>query len=190
MDDLELIGMDYIWRLVLNSCEDIANKAIELLKDCFTNLGPRLQTSQVDIHDDFISSCFDRLRASYDTITLLEQEKDIKFGQEATKLCRVLKVLYEYVQECDADFCDERTLVPLFRAPRGKQLILLFRYVLSFNTYFLTDSYIGFTLKMESVSIFGLKMMVKSGLKKFILKSLHVGRELFSLLNLLFWALL
>ena len=71
MDDLELIGMDYIWRLVLNSCEDIANKAIELLKDCFTNLGPRLQTSQVDIHDDFISSCFDRLRASYDTITLL-----------------------------------------------------------------------------------------------------------------------
>ena len=28
MDDLELIGMDYIWRLVLNSCEDIANKAI------------------------------------------------------------------------------------------------------------------------------------------------------------------
>ena len=39
MDDLELIGMDYIWRLVLNSCEDIANKAIELLEDCFTILG-------------------------------------------------------------------------------------------------------------------------------------------------------
>ena len=44
------------------------------------------------------------------------------------------------------------------------------------NTSYLTDSYIGFTLKMESVSkntIFGLKMMVKSGLEKFILKSLH-----------------
>ena len=44
---------------------------------------------------------------------------------------------------------------------------------------YLTDSYIGFTLKMESVSkntIFGLKMMVKSGLEKFILKSLHAGR--------------
>ena len=44
----------------------------------------------------------------------------------------------------------------------------------------MTDSYIGFTLKMESVSkntIFGLKMMmVKSGLEKIILKSLHVGR--------------
>ena len=48
-----------------------------------------------------------------------------------------------------------------------------------FNTTYLTDSYIDFTLKMESVSkntIFGLKMMVKSGLEKFILKSLDAGR--------------
>ena len=47
------------------------------------------------------------------------------------------------------------------------------------NTSYLTDSYIGFTLKIESVSkntFFGLKMMVKSGLEKNILKSLHVGR--------------
>ena len=47
------------------------------------------------------------------------------------------------------------------------------------NTSYLIDSYIGFTLKMESVTkntIFGLKMMVKSGLEKFILKSLHAGR--------------
>ena len=38
-----------------------------------------------------------------------------------------------------------------------------------FNMSYLTDSYIGFNLKMESVSkntIFGLKMMVKSGLEK------------------------
>ena len=48
-----------------------------------------------------------------------------------------------------------------------------------FNTSYLTDSYIVFTLKMESVSkntIFGLNMMVKSGLEKFILKSLHARR--------------
>ena len=39
-----------------------------------------------------------------------------------------------------------------------------------FNTSYLTDSYISSTLKMESVTknaIFGLKMMVKSGLKKY-----------------------
>ena len=49
--------------------------------------------------------------------------------------------------------------------------------------YFVTS---GFTLKMESViknTIFGLKMMVKIGLEKNILKSLHVGKWLFLLLN-------
>ena len=55
----------------------------------------------------------------------------------------------------------------------------LYNFCIRLNTSYLTDSYIVFTLKMESVSkntIFGLKMMVKSGLEKFILKSLHVGR--------------
>ena len=47
MDDLELIGLEYIWRLVLCSNEDIANRAIDLLRDTFTNLGPRLQANQV-----------------------------------------------------------------------------------------------------------------------------------------------
>ena len=48
----------------------------------------------------------------------------------------------------------------------------------------MTDSYIIFTLKMESVSkntIFGLKMMVKSGLEKIFLKFLHVGDYFFLL---------
>ena len=54
------------------------------------------------------------------------------------------------------------------------------RFIL--NTSYLTDSYITFTLKMESVSkntIFGLKMMLKSGLEKIILNSIHAGRWLF-----------
>ena len=52
------------------------------------------------------------------------------------------------------------------------------------NVSYLTDSYIRFTLKMESViknTIYGQKMMMKSGLEKFILKSLHVGRLLYRL---------
>ena len=61
MNDTELIGLDYIWRLVLCSDEDIANRAIELLKETFTNLGPHLQNNQVEIHEDFISSCIHRL---------------------------------------------------------------------------------------------------------------------------------
>ena len=48
-------------------------------------------------------------------------------------------------------------------------------------------SYIDFALKMESVTkntIFGLKMMVKSGLEKIILKSLQAGKWLYLLLTL------
>jgi hypothetical protein len=44
------------------------------------------------------------------------------------------------------------------------------------NTFYLTDSYIMFTLKMESepkIKIFGLKRTVKSGLEKIFLKFLH-----------------
>ena len=41
------------------------------------------------------------------------------------------------------------------------------------NTFYLTDSYIVFTLKIESVSKNYLKMMVKKGLEKIFLKFLH-----------------
>ena len=60
-----------------------------------------------------------------------------------------------------------------------QQFFVILKKRKGFNMSYLTDSYIGFTLKMESVSkntIFGLKMMVTSGLEKFILKSLHAGR--------------
>ena len=53
------------------------------------------------------------------------------------------------------------------------------------NTPYLNDAYIVFTLKMESVSkntIFGLKLMVKSGLEKIFLKFLHAG-DYFPLLH-------
>ena len=47
MDDLELIGLEYLWRVVLYSPDEVAEKAILLLKDIYTNLGPRLQSNQV-----------------------------------------------------------------------------------------------------------------------------------------------
>lgn len=44
--------------------EDVAEKAIVLLKDTFTNLGPRLQQNQIEIHEDFIQTTMDRLKVS------------------------------------------------------------------------------------------------------------------------------
>ena len=67
----------------------------------------------------------------------------------------------------------------------GKPMFISFHYNSVLNTSYLTESYIVFTLIMESVSkntIFGLKMMVKSGLEKIFLKFLH-ARDYFLLLH-------
>ena len=77
----------------------------------------------------------------------------------------------------------------LFESDHKKMISCKKEGVHCINTSYLTESYIAFTFKMESVTkntIFGLKMMMKSGLEKIILKSLHAGRWLFLLLNLWF----
>ncbi|XP_061081564.1 probable ubiquitin carboxyl-terminal hydrolase FAF-X isoform X1 [Conger conger] len=130
MDDLELIGLDYLWRVVIQGSDDIASRAIDLLKEIYTNLGPKLQVNQVEIHEDFVQSCFDRLKASYDTLCVLDGDKDsINCArQEAIRMVRVLTVLREYINECDSDYHEERTILPMSRAFRGKHITLIVRF--------------------------------------------------------------
>lgn len=138
MDDVDLIGTEYLWRVVTNSADEIANRGIELLKDVNTNLGPQLQTQLVKFHESYVSECLCRLRAHYDTITILsscsgDTDEDPvlaskRLHTEAVKLCRVMKVLQEYISECDNDFNGERKILPLQRSCRGKHLILIVRF--------------------------------------------------------------
>ena len=104
----------------------MSNKAIDLLKETFTNLGPRLAAQQLEIHEDFIGLCIYRLKASFDTVSVLQTESGAARDQGRIQtalqwLCRVVRVLHEYVSECDGDFQEERTLLPLHRAARGKK---------------------------------------------------------------------
>ncbi|XP_054167467.1 probable ubiquitin carboxyl-terminal hydrolase FAF-X [Oppia nitens] len=130
MEDNELIGIDYLWRVILCCSEDVARKAIELLKETYTNLGPKLMASQVELHEDFINTCFDRLRASYDTISIIEKDitSEARVKQEMVKMTRVLEALYEYINQCDNDFGEERTILPMSRSFRGKHLMLTIRF--------------------------------------------------------------
>lgn len=137
-------------QVVTNSGDEIANRAIELLKEVNTNLGPRLQCSLLEFHDTYISECLDRLKAHYDTVSVLLREgvdcnnegnsldsvanrlnhmgmdevkkEDMldelmmnRLKAEAVKMCRVMKVLQEYIGECDGDFTVERKILPLHR---------------------------------------------------------------------------
>ena len=140
MDDVDLIGTEYLWRVVTNSPEEIASRGIELLKEVNTNLGPRLQSSILAFHETYIAECMDRLKAHFDTVSVLNKlfvdGKDDRVDQraneikmEAMKMCRVMKVLQEYINECDTAFSGERKILPLHRAARGKNLALIIRFV-------------------------------------------------------------
>lgn len=143
LDDEDLIGKNYLWRVITMSSEDIAHKAIELLIEVSTALGPRLQSTIVDFHENFIEEICERLRAYYDNVIVLtkalESELDVKEQDqdchdmklrvmEADKMCRVLRVLQEYIKECDRTFNGERFNLPLSRAHRGKHVTLYVRF--------------------------------------------------------------
>ena len=65
--------------------------------------------------------CMDRLKASYDTISILEKdsEKDKdsmnRVQQEAGRMIRVMTVMREYIAECDDAYGEERAILPLGR---------------------------------------------------------------------------
>lgn len=142
LDDEDLIGKDYLWRVITVSSEEIAHKAIELLIEVSTALGPRLQANITEFHENFIGDSCERLRTYYDNVVVLtktiestgkeSQEndcRDIKMRQmEAEKMCRVIRVLQEYIKECDRTFNGERYNLPLSRAHRGKHVTLYIRF--------------------------------------------------------------
>ncbi|CAG9840067.1 unnamed protein product [Diabrotica balteata] len=137
-EDPDLIGLDYLWKVVTLCPNDIATRAIELLKEVSTNLGPRLTQAQLVFHENYITECYDRLRAHYDTLTILQKSTNDKefdsvqlqnrIKAEAVKICRVLKVLHEYISECDNSFVGERKILPLHRACYGKHITLIVRF--------------------------------------------------------------
>ncbi|CAH3106557.1 unnamed protein product [Porites lobata] len=139
MEDLNLIGVDYLWQVVLQGSDDIASRAIELLKETFTSLGPKLRASQVEIHDKFIMNCTNQIRQSADLISVnkstenatIDKKSELpreKLQQEAKKTVRCLTVLREYVGECDDEHAEERAILPHGRSCRGQHVSLIVRF--------------------------------------------------------------
>ena len=48
-DRLDLLGLDYLWEVILTSQQGIANKAIELMKEIYTSLTPQLKEHNVSV---------------------------------------------------------------------------------------------------------------------------------------------
>ncbi|XP_062714941.1 probable ubiquitin carboxyl-terminal hydrolase FAF isoform X1 [Aedes albopictus] len=137
LDNEDLIGKDYLWRVITDADEEIACKAIDLLKEVSTALGPRLQANVCEFHENFISECCDRLQIYYETVQNDIIDESTKIVEDdiicrrlltAEKMCRVVSALQEYIKECDRNYTGERMLLPLSRASRGKYINLPIRF--------------------------------------------------------------
>ncbi|CAF4718482.1 unnamed protein product, partial [Rotaria magnacalcarata] len=66
INDEDLVGIEYLWKLILNGSDIVANRGIQLIKEVYTNISPSLKNDIKRIHQTFLSECFKRLRVVYD----------------------------------------------------------------------------------------------------------------------------
>lgn len=71
----------------------------------------------MEIYEDFIIDCINRLKAMFDTISALDRNNDnmARIAQEAQRMIRVLTILRVYIADCDEAYSDERAIFPLYR---------------------------------------------------------------------------
>lgn len=56
-ENVDLIGLDYLWEAILSAPEYIVHKPIELMKDIFTNLSTKLPQEQVKLLHMYMYKC-------------------------------------------------------------------------------------------------------------------------------------
>ena len=113
INDQNLIGIDYLWKLILNGSNEIADRGTQLIKEIYTNISSQLKHDTKRIHQTFINECFKRLRTVYDNIKLNNNQISSELG--VNTLIRILIVLREYLAECDYFYHKERSILPMSR---------------------------------------------------------------------------
>uniref|UniRef100_A0A2M4DNF9 ubiquitinyl hydrolase 1 n=1 Tax=Anopheles darlingi TaxID=43151 RepID=A0A2M4DNF9_ANODA len=137
---------EYLWRVITTAAEPIANRAIGILNDMVTAIGPRTTVADVqEYHEAFIEECCEKLRATYQSIELLSKiaqegkERDDENGAAdsdierkklalAEQMCRIVRTLQEYIRECDRKFVGDRYDLPLCHFVRGRHIELLIKF--------------------------------------------------------------
>lgn len=134
-EKVDLVGLEYLWKAVLVAPDNIVYKPIELLRDVYTNLSPKLQQDQ--IHLEFIQVCMQQLQIIYESLQQykpgeIEQEPpEVQQGckAEVNKLVRCLTLLKEYAMDCDEEYGEERGIPPHTKSWWGKPFVLIVRYI-------------------------------------------------------------
>ena len=67
-NSLELVGLDYLWKLIMVADESIAQQGIELLKEIFTNFHTDHGQADASPHLQLILSCMTQLQEGFDKL--------------------------------------------------------------------------------------------------------------------------
>lgn len=135
-DRLDLMGLDYLWDVILTGQQGIANKAIELMKEIYTNLTPQLKEHNVP--QEFLKSCFDRMQRIWASLVAykkgeFQEEEESKgnkdgYQRKVVELTRCLAFLREYAAEVDDCYPDERAYPPHGKASWGRAVMIRIQY--------------------------------------------------------------
>ena len=71
-----IMPVSYLTPFVVLSGEDTSQLGIDLLRDLYSRPGPKIQADIIRLHGDVLQDCVDRLRPIYDTLSLLEKNKE------------------------------------------------------------------------------------------------------------------
>ncbi|OQV21658.1 putative ubiquitin carboxyl-terminal hydrolase FAF-X [Hypsibius exemplaris] len=121
LQDVELIGIDYLWKIILTCNEETSQLGINLLRDLYASPSLHTNSNLVTLHTHVVTECIDRLRPIHDNLSVLVNDKDYrnKIQEDGNKAVRILKVLTEYIQQHDREHNAERLRPPLSRATYG-----------------------------------------------------------------------
>ncbi|KAH9280250.1 putative ubiquitin carboxyl-terminal hydrolase FAF-X [Echinococcus granulosus] len=141
----DLMGLDYLWHIVLASNDGAARIAIEMLRELYTNDRDPLNDPR-KLRFDFLKKCYDFLSSSYAKIyglllahgiaspdgsacrlfnnpqQLLLITRDAE--QDLSNIDRVIRVLRRFLIECDRQFKTPRVHLPLFQSWSGSSILL------------------------------------------------------------------
>ncbi|KAF2883782.1 hypothetical protein ILUMI_22368 [Ignelater luminosus] len=119
--DPELVGLDYIWNIILSANDKIAAAATDLLRQVSIHIKLKMPTSQIKYHDLHIKKFFTLLKSNYDTPVDIDMKK-------LTTVRRVSKVLCDYVEGFERTCRKGRQNLPLKIATRGNDMLLITQF--------------------------------------------------------------
>ena len=111
--DEDLVGLEYLWKVITNASDEVAFRGIQLIKEIYTNISSQLKQDIKRIHQNFLQDCFQRLKQAVEAMKA--KTTAMKHQTRINALIRLLIVLKEYLAECDASYHRDRANLPMSR---------------------------------------------------------------------------